>query len=106
MNVISCCYSDSHNAAAVIPEMTIQGATYVSDKWIVNVITTCFCDCAVQTVEYDLVSLLYHIGTSAHDGHYITTVRRQHDWIVCDDDKICISLNVQQCSVSSDCRIT
>ena len=68
--------------------VTTKRTTHVSD--ISTVIMTCVCHCVVQTVEYDLMSVLYHVGSHANAGHYITAVRQLQDWIVCDDDTVCV----------------
>lgn len=40
--------------------------------------------------QYNLVSVIIHIGPGPHSGHYVTIVKRNEEWFLVDDDLVTV----------------
>ncbi|VDO20429.1 unnamed protein product, partial [Haemonchus placei] len=43
--------------------------------------------------KYRLVAFISHMGNSPHSGHYVAHVKKEHRWILFNDEKVAISQN-------------
>jgi ubiquitin carboxyl-terminal hydrolase 5/13 len=40
--------------------------------------------------KYELIGAIIHLGTSILCGHYICYIRRNNEWLYCNDNKIAV----------------